>query len=92
MARASDQVSISPSLLAANGGDGTDGIVFNGFAADDMAGNAAGLGDINADGLPDLRIGAQSADPNGLTNAGQAYIVYGKAVARPGFGSRQRPA
>jgi subtilisin family serine protease/subtilisin-like proprotein convertase family protein len=65
-------------LFSANGGDGTDGIVFNGFAAGDLAGSVSGLGDINADGLADLRIGANAADPQGLTNAGQAYILYGQ--------------
>ena len=73
------------SLLAANGGDAANGIVLNGFAANDYAGSVAGLGDINGDGLPDLRIGATSADPNSLTNAGQAYIVYGKDPPCPEF-------
>ena len=65
-------------LFSVNGGDGTDGLVFNGFAAGDLAGSVSGLGDINADGLADLRIGANAADPQGLTNAGQAYIYYGQ--------------
>ena len=71
------------SLLAVNGGDTANGLVLNGFAANDYAGSVAGLGDINDDGLPDLRVGATSADPNGLTNAGQAYIVYGKRPSLP---------
>jgi subtilisin family serine protease/subtilisin-like proprotein convertase family protein len=66
------------SLLAAKGGDAANGLVFNGFATNDYAASVAGLGDINNDGWDDLRVGATSADPNGLTNAGEAYIVYGK--------------
>ena len=37
-----------------------------------------GIGDINGDGFADIRVGAETDDPNGLTDDGQAYIVYGK--------------
>ena len=45
------------SLLAANGGDGSNGFALNGFTAYGCAGRVAGLGDVNADGFPDLRVG-----------------------------------
>ena len=39
--------------------------------------------DFNGDGFGDVLVGASSADPNGLTDAGQDYVVYG----RPSFGA-----
>lgn len=35
------------------------------------------VGDMNGDGYDDVIIGAPSADPGGLNNAGRAYIIYG---------------
>ena len=40
-------------------------------------GSAAG--DVNGDGYDDVLIGSGKADPNGITNAGQSYIVYGRS-------------
>ena len=49
-----------------------------------MAGNGpryiAGVGDVNGDGYADLRIAASGVDV-GYTDAGQAYIVYGRPCA-----------
>ena len=71
------------SLLAANGGDGSAGYVLNGFLARPEH-RPAGIGDVNGDGFADIRVGARTDDPNGLTDTGQAYIVYGKpSPARP---------
>ena len=50
--------------------DGTNGFLHSG-------GVVSGAGDINGDGFDDLIIGAAGADPNGNTNAGQSYVVYG---------------
>ncbi len=53
-------------------------VVFTGVAADDFSGRAlAGIGDVNGDGYDDILIGAPGADPGGLTDAGEAYLVYG---------------
>jgi hypothetical protein len=70
------------SLLAANGGDGSAGYVLNGFLAGQNT-RPTGIGDINGDGFDDLRIGAETDDPNGLADAGRAYIVYGKPSPPP---------
>ncbi len=70
-------------LLASNGGDGTEGTVFNGVAASDIAGNSASsAGDINGDGFDDLIIGAPGADPVG-NNDGSVYIIFGQAGGFP---------
>ena len=52
---------------------------FNGLAAGDALGySVAGAGDVNRDGYPDLIAGANTADPGGLSSAGQATVFSGK--------------
>jgi hypothetical protein len=36
-------------------------------------------GDVNADGFDDVIVGAPDVDPSGHTDAGQSYVIYGKA-------------
>ena len=35
------------------------------------------VGDVNGDGIPDLIIGAYTAAPGGITNAGSVFVVFG---------------
>jgi hypothetical protein len=63
-----------------SGLDGSDGFRLDGAAADDKSGQSvSGAGDVNGDGFADLIIGAYSADPNGDSQAGESYVVFGKA-------------
>ena len=65
--------------------DGTNGFVINGVDAGDRSGVAvSGAGDFNGDGLDDIIIGANGADPNGNNDAGESYLVFGSAT---GFGA-----
>jgi hypothetical protein len=49
-----------------------------GAAAGDQFGSAVSIaGDVDGDGLADLAIGAQQADPAGRTNAGRVYVFKG---------------
>jgi len=68
---------------------GSAGFTIKGISAGDRAGNSvASAGDVNGDGFDDLIIGAPYADdetlPDGGENAGEAYVIFGKAG---GFGS-----
>ncbi|NEQ69558.1 MAG: hypothetical protein F6K21_29525 [Symploca sp. SIO2D2] len=60
--------------------DGTNGFILNGINAFDRSGiSVSSAGDINNDGIDDLIIGADGADPNGNTWAGQSYVVFGSS-------------
>ncbi|MBW4637243.1 MAG: FG-GAP repeat protein [Gloeocapsa sp. UFS-A4-WI-NPMV-4B04] len=62
-------------LSTLNGNNGfkiNNGINFSG-------GNVSEAGDVNGDGFDDIIIGDVVADPNGQNNAGQSYVVFGKA-------------
>ncbi len=61
--------------------NGTNGFVINGIDANDYSGRSvSSAGDVNGDGIDDLIIGAYKADPNGQSNAGESYIVFGKST------------
>jgi len=61
--------------------DGTNGFSIDGVAAFDRSGvSVAAAGDVNGDGIDDLIVGARRADPDGLTDAGQSYVIFGSAT------------
>lgn len=63
---------------------GEAGFRIDGAAIEDRSGeSAAGAGDINGDGLADIIVGAFLADVNGVTDAGTAYVVFGKTDTAP---------
>ncbi|KGF71885.1 hypothetical protein DO97_14735 [Neosynechococcus sphagnicola sy1] len=58
--------------------NGSNGFVINGINVSDNSGySVSSAGDVNGDGIEDLIIGAPYADPNGLLNSGQSYVVFG---------------
>ena len=72
------------SLFPDAGGDGTIGVVFEGVNAGDRSGSViSGAGDVNGDGINDLFIGAQLADPDGRKDAGESYVVFGRKGGFP---------
>src|SRR4028118_8617 len=58
--------------------NGSNGFAINGIGANDFSGSSvSSAGDVNGDGIDDLIIGAHGADPNGISEAGQSYVVFG---------------
>jgi hypothetical protein len=63
---------------------GTGGFRIDGIDAYDNSGiSVSGAGDVNGDGLADLIVGARNADPGGDADAGESYLVFGKAGSTP---------
>jgi hypothetical protein len=60
---------------------GTGGFVLVGQCDSDYAGTSvASAGDVNADGLADLIIGAHGFNTTGGTDGGRSYVVFGKTA------------
>ena len=70
-----DSTAIELSAIA----NGTGGFVIIGENAGDESGFPVfTAGDVNGDGLDDLIVGAHLANPNGKSDAGKSYIIFGK--------------
>lgn len=73
-----------PATLSVSSLDGASGFRMDGVAASDFTGRSVSeAGDINGDGIGDVVIGAQGADPNG-SYSGSSFIVFGRST---GFAS-----
>ncbi len=65
-------------VKAVSGASGATLFTLNGTSAGDEFGRSiAGVGDLNADAVPDILVGARNADPFGMLDAGQAYVFSG---------------
>jgi hypothetical protein len=63
---------------------GSGGFMITGAASTDQSGySVSGAGDVNGDGLDDVVIGANLADPYEMLHAGQSYVVFGKMDGDP---------
>ncbi len=59
---------------------GIGGFVINGIDPNDTSGGSvSGAGDVNGDRLADVIVGALRANPGGNNQAGESYVVFGKA-------------
>ncbi len=68
-----------PAVMSLEDVDGTNGFRLDGVLAFDGAGSAvAPAGDVNADGLDDVIVGASLADVGGRTRCGASYVVFGR--------------
>jgi len=70
-----------PAVLDVSALDGEDGLRFDGINPGDGAGwDVNGKIDINGDGVGDIIISAAQANPGGVRDAGEVYVVFGKDV------------
>lgn len=61
--------------------NGSNGFALQGIDAGDLSGwSVSSAGDVNGDGYDDVIIGARYADPDGNADAGETYVVFGKAA------------
>jgi hypothetical protein len=62
--------------------DGTNGFIINGIDAEDRSGiSVSSAGDVNGDGVDDVIIGAFWADLNGMSQAGESYVIFGRDLS-----------
>ena len=60
--------------------NGPNGFVINGIDSGDESGfSVSAAGDVNGDSIADIIIGARHADPNGINDAGESYVVFGNS-------------
>jgi Ca2+-binding RTX toxin-like protein len=60
--------------------DGSNGFRLDGIDPGDRSGRSvASAGDVNGDGFDDIIVGARYGDPGGGSDAGESYVIFGRA-------------
>jgi len=74
----------NPASIPLSSLDGSLGFRVTGAANIDRLGRSIdAAGDVNGDGIDDLIVSAYLADPDGINNAGSAYVIYGRTSGFP---------
>lgn len=73
----SSSASELPSTIDLNSASQTGILTVNGEKSGDKTGLALGSGDINGDGLMDIVFGGLYASPEGVTQSGIVYVIFG---------------
>jgi hypothetical protein len=66
-----------PAVLELYALDGTNGVTVRGLDEEDIFGRSIGLMNFNGDEYADLVVAAPRGDPDGRTNAGEVFVVFG---------------
>ena len=74
-----------PATLGISTLDGSNGFIIRGVNPSDEGSNASRAGDVNGDGYDDIFVGTVAADPHGITDAGQSYLIYGRPTFAANF-------
>lgn len=64
-------------LYTLNSNNGNKGFIIAGKNDDNLGYSVSDAGDINGDGIGDLVIGSHWSDPDGKSNAGVTYVLFG---------------
>jgi len=71
----------APSVELSTVANGTDGFILVGHTDENGTGKSIATGNFNGDSAADILIGAAQTSPNTITQAGQAYVVFGQTGA-----------
>ena len=76
---------VFPAVFNLSSLNGNNGFTINGIIPYGTLGSSvSSAGDINADGIADIIIGASGSDSDDSTSTGQAFVVFGD---KAGFGA-----
>ncbi len=74
-----------PSSVEVENLNGSDGFMFNAPASGGRLSSVSPAGDFNNDGIDDMLMGAYYANPNMVSLAGEAYLVFGQDTVASGI-------
>lgn len=79
------KVSFGADVDLASFSTGVDGFKIAGVASSQLGQSVSGAGDVNGDGFDDLIFGAPMESPSSRSNAGAAYVIFGKSTTYTDF-------
>lgn len=72
-----------PAILSVSSFDGSNGFRLDGLQAEDIAGYAVTMVDINGDGMDDVIVASPYFDFEERPDAGGAYVLFGSSAVQP---------